>query len=156
QLRTVFTERRKYGYNFLRQFSPKGGIFDIQTCFDYILNNNVDEIHCSVSELKNDEMTQFINFADNYLKTLKFIPDNKNIFSKKLKFEYYDYIPVLSLRAIPLEDPINAFLRRSFDIVFSIVIILGVLSWLTPILALLFILESRGPVFFRQTRNGLD
>jgi len=156
QLRTVFTERREYGYNFLRQFSPKGGIFDLQTCFDYILKNNVDEIYCSVSELKNEEMTQFINFADNNLKTLKFIPDNKNIFSKKLKFEYYDYIPVLSLRDIPLEDPINAFLKRSFDIVFSIIIILGLLSWLTPILAFLIILESRGPVFFRQTRNGID
>src|SRR5690606_37015304 len=30
QLRTVFTERSGYGYNFLRQFSPKGGIFDLQ------------------------------------------------------------------------------------------------------------------------------
>src|SRR5690606_2613597 len=83
-------------------------------------------------------------------------PDNKNIFSKKLKFEYYDYIPALSLRDIPLEDPINALLKRSFDIVLSIVIILGVLSWLTLILALLIIIDSRGPVFFRQTRNGID
>src|SRR5690606_33125580 len=156
QLRKVFTERREYGYNFLSQFAPKGGIFDLQACFDYILKNNVDEIYCSISELKNEELTKFINFADNNLKTLKFIPDNKNIFSKKLKFEYYDYIPVLSLRDIPLDDPINAFIKRSFDIVFSIMIILGVLSWLTPILALLIRLESKGPIFFRQTRNGLD
>src|SRR5690606_18863454 len=53
QLRRVFTERREYGYNFLRQFSPKGGIFDLQTCYEYILKNNVDEIYCSISELKN-------------------------------------------------------------------------------------------------------
>ncbi|WP_318343178.1 undecaprenyl-phosphate glucose phosphotransferase [Flagellimonas baculiformis] len=156
QLRNVFKERTEFGYNFLKQFSPKSLDFEIQDCFDYILENNIDEIYCSVSELKNDELTKFINFADNNLKTLKFIPDNKNIFSKKLKFEYYDYIPVLSLRDIPLDNPINAFLKRSCDVIFSLIIILGLLSWLTPILAILITLESKGPVFFRQTRNGID
>ncbi|KAB7528672.1 undecaprenyl-phosphate glucose phosphotransferase [Flagellimonas olearia] len=156
QLRKVFNERTEFGYNFLKQFSPKSENFNIESCFDYVIDQNVDEIYCSVSELKNEELTKFINFADNNLKTLKFIPDNKNIFAKKLKFEYYDYIPVLSLRDIPLEHPINAFLKRSFDIVFSLMIILGLLSWLTPILAILITLESKGPVFFRQTRNGID
>lgn len=156
QLVLVFNERREYGYNFLKQFSSKTLDFSMEECFSYILDHNVDEIYCSVSELKNEEISQFINFADNNLKTLKFIPDNKNIFSKKLKFEYYDYIPVLSLRDIPLEDPINAFIKRSFDIVFSLMVILGLLSWLTPLLALLITLESKGPVFFRQTRNGID
>nr|WP_228236662.1 undecaprenyl-phosphate glucose phosphotransferase [Muricauda sp. M10] len=156
QLVRVFKERSEFGYNFLKQFSPKSLDFEIQDCFDYILEKNIDEIYCSVSELKNDELAKFISFADNNLKTLKFIPDNKNIFSKKLKFEYYDYIPVLSLRDIPLDSPINSFLKRTFDIVFSLVIILGLLSWLTPLLAILITLESKGPVFFRQTRNGID
>ena len=156
QLRKVFNERTEFGYSFLKQFSPKAIGFETQDCFDYILQNNIDEIYCSVSELKNEELAKFISFADNNLKTLKFIPDNKNIFSKKLKFEYYDYIPVLSLRDIPLDSPINSFLKRTFDIVFSLVIILGLLSWLTPLLAILITLESKGPVFFRQTRNGID
>ena len=156
QLRKVFQERAEFGYNFTKQFSPKSVGFDLEHCFEYVLGNNIDEIYCSVSELKNEEIAKFISFADNNLKTLKFIPDNKNIFSKKLKFEYYDYIPVLSLRDIPLDNPINAFIKRSFDIVFSLIIIIGLLSWLTPILALLITLESKGPVFFRQTRNGID
>ncbi|WP_420603486.1 undecaprenyl-phosphate glucose phosphotransferase [Flagellimonas sp.] len=156
QLISVFQERSEFGYNFVCQFSPKLLDFDIENCFEFLLNNNVDEIYCSVSELKNEELTQIINFADNNLKTLKFIPDNKNIFSKKLKFEYYDYIPVLSLRDIPLHNPINAFLKRSFDVVFSLIIIFGLLSWLIPLLAIIIILESKGPVFFRQSRNGID
>ncbi len=156
QLVLVFNERREYGYNFLKQFSLKTLDFNIEECFSYIINQNVDEIYCSVSELKNEEITKFINFADNNLKTLKFIPDNKNIFAKKLKFEYYDYIPVLSLRDIPLDNPINAFIKRSFDVAFSLIVIVGLLSWLTPILAILITLESKGPVFFRQTRNGID
>ncbi|MEM0931181.1 MAG: undecaprenyl-phosphate glucose phosphotransferase [Bacteroidota bacterium] len=156
QLVHVFKDRSEFGFNFLKQFSTKSPGFNQMDCFRFVLDNRVDEIYCSVSELEDEEITQLINFADNNLRTLKFIPDNKNIFAKKLKFEYYDYIPVLSLRDIPLHNPINAFFKRSFDVIFSLVIILGLLSWLTPILAILITLESKGPVFFRQTRNGID
>lgn len=83
QLRQVFNERTEFGYSFHKQFSPKSKDFELQNCFDYILDNKIDEIYCSVSELKNEEIAKFISFADNNLKTLKFIPDNKNIFSKK-------------------------------------------------------------------------
>ena len=156
QLITVFKERTAFGYHFLKQFSPKAPGFTLHDCFTYILNHNVDEIYCTVSALKDEELASFVNFADNNLKTLKFIPDNKNIFAKKLKFEYYDYIPILSLRDIPLHHPINAFIKRSFDLLFSSIVIVGLLSWLTPLLALLIRLESKGPVFFRQVRNGMD
>ena len=46
------------------------------------------------------------------------------------------------------------FLKRSFDIIFSSIVILLVLSWLTPLLALLIKLDSKGPLFFRQKRIG--
>jgi putative colanic acid biosynthesis UDP-glucose lipid carrier transferase len=46
------------------------------------------------------------------------------------------------------------FFKRSFDILFSLFIILFVFSWLYPILAILIRLESRGPVFFVQLRTG--
>ncbi|MEJ1221505.1 exopolysaccharide biosynthesis polyprenyl glycosylphosphotransferase [Sediminicola sp. 1XM1-17] len=156
QLIEVFTNRAEYGYHFVKQFCPKDRGFNIQKTFDYILIKQIDEIYCSISELKNSEINEFINFADNNLKTLKFIPDNKNIFAKKLKFEYYDYIPVLSLRDIPLHNPINSFIKRGFDVIFAIIVILGLLSWLTPLLAIIISLESKGPIFFRQKRNGID
>lgn len=156
QLIEVFNTRREFGYHFSSQFSPRDKDFELLNCFRYIVNNNIDEIYCSVSELKNDELSAFINFADNNLKTLKFLPDNKNIFSKKLKFEYYDYLPILSLRDIPLHNSLNAILKRLFDIVFSLVVIFGILIWLVPLLALLISLESKGPVFFLQKRTGFD
>ncbi len=156
QLIDVFKERTEFGYNFLRQFSPKASDFTLQDCFDYILKNQVDEIYGSIAALNNEQLTAFISFADNNLKTLKFIPDNKHIFTRKLKFEYYDYIPILSLRDIPLHNPIDAFIKRSFDIVFSVIVIVAILSWLTPLLAVLITLESKGPVFFSQVRNGID
>ncbi len=156
QLKSVFNERTEYGFQFLRQFDPKQLDFDLEQCFRFIVNERVDEIYCSVSELTNKQLAKFISFSDNNLKTLKFLPDNKNIFAKKLKFEYYDYLPILSLRDIPLHNSINAFLKRSFDIIFSFIIIFGLLIWIGPILALLITLESKGPVFFIQKRTGFD
>lgn len=44
--------------------------------------------------------------------------------------------------------------KRIFDIVFSLVVIIVLLSWITPVMALLIKLSTRGPVFFRQRRIG--
>jgi len=60
QLIEVFEERREYGYVFKRQFSPRDQNFDVMACFRYIVNNKIDEIYCSISELKNDELSASI------------------------------------------------------------------------------------------------
>ena len=65
-------------------------------------------------------------------------------------------IPILSVTSTPLDDWKNRFIKRSFDIVFSIFVIVFIFSWLFPLVALLIKLESRGPVFFRQKRTGQD
>ena len=44
--------------------------------------------------------------------------------------------------------------KRIFDLVISFIFIVAVLSWLTPIIALLILFSSRGPVFFLQRRVG--
>jgi putative colanic acid biosynthesis UDP-glucose lipid carrier transferase len=45
-------------------------------------------------------------------------------------------------------------LKRSFDLLFSALVIAGILSWLLPLLSILIKLDSRGPVFFVQKRVG--
>lgn len=156
QLIKTFNTRPDFGYQFHTRFSINDEGFSLENCFDFIIENQIDEIYFSVSELSNKQINKLIDFADNNLRELKFIPDNKDIYSKKLKYEYYDYIPILSLRAIPLQESVNKFVKRLFDILFSLFIIVFVLSWLTPILAILIKLESKGPVFFKQSRNGFN
>lgn len=156
QLIKTFNTRLDFGYQFDKKFSVNDVDFSLEKCFDYIIDNNIDEIYFSVSELNNKQINKLVDFADNNLRELKFIPDNKEIYSKKLKYEYYDYIPILSLRAIPLQESVNQFVKRLFDILFSLFIIVFVLSWLTPIIAILIKIESKGPVFFKQTRNGFN
>ncbi|WNH13966.1 undecaprenyl-phosphate glucose phosphotransferase [Thalassobellus suaedae] len=156
QLIKIFKTELHFGYKFKKQFRVQDDNFSLQTCFNYIIENNINEIYFSIAELTNKQTNRLIDFADNNLRELKFIPDNKDIYSKKLKYEYYNYIPILSIRSIPIQDPINKVTKRLFDILFSSAIIVFLLSWLTPILAILIKLESKGPVFFKQTRNGFN
>ena len=155
QLRMFFEKNPEYGYRLQQTFDIENNQ-NLEDCFDYVTNNHVDEIYSSIGQLSNKQLTKLIDFADNNLKVLKFLPDNKEIYSKKLDFDYYGVLPILSMRKIPIDEPFNQFIKRSFDIVLSVLVIVGILSWLTPILALLITLESKGPVFFKQKRNGLD
>ena len=156
-LESFFKKNPEYGYLHKRSFSFNGNSAEeLRDCFEYVNQENVDEIYCSISELSTTQINQVVDFADNNLKILKFLPDNKEIYAKKLKYEYYDYIPILTLRNIPLQDSINQFIKRVFDILFSSAVIIFLLSWLTPLIAILIKLESRGPVFFKQSRNGFN
>lgn len=47
-------------------------------------------------------------------------------------------------------------MKRAFDIVFSLLVMLLVFSWLFPIVALLITIDSKGGLFFVQQRNGLN
>lgn len=157
QIEEFFNENRDYGYKLIK-------IFDLKTlkkeqiddCLQFVLENKIDEIYCSLVNLTNSEITTFIDFTDNNLKTLKFLPDSKEILARNIKYDYYGYIPVISSRNIPLDNTTNQIIKRVFDFTFSLLIIVFVLSWLTPILALLIKLESNGSVFFKQKRNGLN
>jgi len=156
-LESFFNKNPEYGYMHKKTFNIKDkDNFSLEACFNFIKRESIDEIYCSISELSNTQMYRVIDFADNNLKILKFLPDNKDIYSKKLKYEYYDYIPILSLRNIPLEDSVNLFLKRTFDILFSSLVIIFLLSWLTPLIAILIKIESKGPIFFKQSRNGFN
>jgi putative colanic acid biosysnthesis UDP-glucose lipid carrier transferase len=44
--------------------------------------------------------------------------------------------------------------KRTIDIFVSLIIVLCILSWLLPLLAILIKLDSKGPVFFKQKRTG--
>ena len=156
ELETFFRENKTYGYKVKNTFDIKDQKTSLDSIFAYILKNNIDEVYCSVEQFSNEELREISEFTDNNLKLLKFIPDSREIFTKKLEYQYLGITPILSLRTIPIDTPLNQFIKRSFDIILSIIVLVGLLSWLTPILAILIKLDSKGTVFFKQKRNGLD
>lgn len=157
-LKNFFKENPDYGYKLIEVFDLNHHKEDdyFKSVFSFILNNSIDEIYCSMHDLSSKQVEECIFFADNNLKTLKFIPSKKQLLALNTVFEYYDYIPVISQRKISLDDSLYKIIKRVFDIVFSLVIIICLLSWLIPILGIIIKLDSKGPLFFAQKRNGLN
>jgi putative colanic acid biosynthesis UDP-glucose lipid carrier transferase len=157
QLVTFFNDNKNYGYKIVEFFDLKvNKKQQIKECQEFVIENKIDEIYCSLADLSNAEVNNFIDFTDNNLKILKFIPDEREPLARNLILDYYGYIPIISLRNFPLDVTVNKVIKRVFDIIFSIIIIIGVLSWLTPILYIIIKTESKGPFIFRQKRNGLN
>lgn len=148
------TENDDYGYKLFGSFSlVDTSPTDIIT---FCVENDIDEIYLSLEKANTKQVTVFIDYVDNNLKLLKFLPSRKDLLSANLKVDYYGVIPVMASRTTPLNDPLNYFIKRLFDIVFSSLVIILIMSWLTPLIAILIRLESKGPIFFKQKRNGLD
>ena len=68
----------------------------------------------------------------------------------------YGQARLLQFRDEPLQSTFNCFLKRSFDVTISLIVIIFILSWLIPLFCLLIKLTSKGPVFFIQERTGKD
>ncbi len=127
----------------------------IEDSFKYAIDNNILEIYCSLSELSQEDIERILVFGDSNFIEIRLIPDNQNVLSKKMHLEYYGFVPVLSPRKLPFDKPLVKYSKRLFDIVFSLFVIVFVLSWLTPILYFFIKRESKGPLFFKQVRDGL-
>ena len=162
-LSDYFISRLELGYRLKGYFSDteaqenKGNYLGkIVNSLDFALQNKIDEIYLSMNSVSREQIKDFELFADNNLISLKLVPDYKGVFRKVGDVQYYDYLPVISFRKQPLDDAFKRIIKRLFDIVFSLAVSLLLLSWIIPIVGILIRLESKGPIFFKQKRDGLN
>ncbi len=157
ELIDFFSKHPEHGYRYKGCFDEKNEEgFRLADVESYVQKNNIDEIYCSLTVLSNDQIGKLVDFSENNLIRINFLSKFKIFNYHKLKIDFYDDIPVLIFRKIPLDDVLNFSIKRAFDIVFSSLVIFLILSWLLPLLALLIKLDSPGPVFFRQIRSGIN
>jgi len=130
---------------------------NIQESFDFMLKSPVDEVYCSLKELDKKTIKDVTVFSSVNNISLKLIPDSNKLYSKNRNLEYYDNaLIVYSVNRLPFELYENYILKRLFDIFFSLLVIILIMSWLIPILWILVKLESKGPLIFQQKREGLN
>jgi putative colanic acid biosynthesis UDP-glucose lipid carrier transferase len=128
-----------------------GGIKDIMP---FVLENKVTEIYSTLAPEHFPDLYELAKQAESQFVHFRFVPDYKIFVNRNIYVDFIDNIPVLSLRNEPLEDTGNRIKKRLFDIAFSSLVIIFLLSWLIPIMALLIRLSSKGPIFFTQMRSG--
>jgi putative colanic acid biosynthesis UDP-glucose lipid carrier transferase len=112
-----------------------------------------DRIYFS-SKLKIKSQEKIIQIADNLNIKAGSIPDLpyydfKNFFISKIST-----VPYISVNKLPLDNSFNVFSKRAFDLVFSSLVIVFILSWMIPLFGLFIKISSKGPVLFVQKREG--
>jgi len=78
--------------------------------------------------------------------------------------QYQNYLVFEKKITLPIEElkkrhngyNLGIVLKRSIDLFFALGLIFLICSWLFPIIGLLIKLDSKGPIFFRQPRVGLN
>lgn len=84
------------------------------------------------------------------------IPEGLKFYSERYQVQFFDNIPIISVRKNPLERLRYKTLKRSFDILFAGLLLLIVLPIPFLLIALIIKLDSKGPVFFVQKRWGMN
>ena len=137
-------------------FNTNVNIGNLSEIKQFALDNEIDEIYYTRALTNTEEIKDLVDFSDQNLIRFKVVPDFSGFPLRRVNIDFFDNVPVLSFRKEPLKDNMNRLLKRLFDIVFSSLVILLILSWLYPLLAFLIKISSNGPILFKQKRSGLD
>ena len=89
-----------------------------------------------------------LNIKVSYIPELAFY-DYKNFFISKIAT-----VPYVDIKSFPLDNIYNLAIKRLFDILFSFFVIIFILSWMFPLFGIIIKLTSKGPVLFKQKREG--
>lgn len=116
---------------------------------------NVHEIFSTITPEQNNIIYRLIRDSEDQCMRFKVVPSLSSHVNSDVVVDFIKDLPVLSMRADPLEDVGNRMKKRIFDVVVSGLVIIFILTWLIPLVAILILLDSRGPVFFTQLRTGL-
>ncbi len=117
--------------------------------------SNGDELYCGLSINEIPTIRKIIGVCNDSVMHFYYIPAYTNIIGRSFFQERVGDVTVLTNYGEPLMNPLNKFVKRSFDIAVSSFILLCLLPFI-PIIALIIKTQSPGPVFFKQERTGLD
>jgi putative colanic acid biosysnthesis UDP-glucose lipid carrier transferase len=154
EVRRYFLVHRELQYRFLGLFGDRESI-PHDEIKNFCRQNKIQEIYFCLPNTASQDIKKLIEFGLDTLIRVKLVAD-RPFAQESLELEQDDQIPVISITTIPLDDIKNQLVKRIFDFLFSLAVTVTILSWLVPIMALGIKLDSRGPVFFRQRRTGLN
>ena len=119
-----------------------------------IETNDFDEVIITLGLNEYDKLKYVVSICEKSGLHTKFIPDYGTIIPTKPVTEDFDGMPVINIRAVPLQNLFNRFIKRTIDIFGSI---FGIILF-SPVFIFLSIaikLTSKGPIIFKQERVGL-
>lgn len=129
----------------------KGKLSDV---IPFINEHQIEEIFCALPAGQDRKVIPILNYAENHLVRFFFVPDFKRFLSKKVNLQFFDDIPVVSLRTEPLEFYPNRLIKRCFDLIASTLFLVTLFPILLIVVGIAIKLSSKGSIFFTQKRTG--
>jgi len=121
---------------------------------DISARESIDHLYVALPPEQHVQMLQLIESTSRECVDVKVVPDLLQVIALRARLEDLDGIPVININDVPLQG-FNAMLKRGIDIAISAaaLVVIAIPFWLV---AALVKLSSRGDVFYRQERMGLD
>lgn len=160
---TDILSKPQYGFRFKGYFEGEASGNEVQAWSDFKAmaeEQKIDQLFCTLTELEKLGVDEVLDFCGQNRIRVRFLSEVMNHLRKRenvrLEIAQTYGMPMVILRPEPLNRYQNRVIKRVFDVVVASVLVLAFMSWLYPICALLIKLSSRGPVFYRQRRKGID
>ncbi len=150
QIKGILDDNREWGSQY-RGISVLGKISDLEGILDL---NELDEIAITLSIQEYGHLKEIVASCEKSGVHTKFVPDYNDFIPTRPYMEDVQGLPVINIRHVPLNDPLNAFMKRAVDL-FGAVVALILFSPIMLITVILIKCTSRGPVLYRQERVGL-
>ncbi len=163
ELYQVMKDDLSYGFHFMGFFDDNLSLRSVLPNYlgmtheveEFALLNDVDEIYCTLPGTQDEKILRMMNFAEKHMIRFYIVPEFYRNIKKSLVMDMMESIPLLAVRREPLQAAYNRALKRGFDIVFSILILLTIYPILYVIVGMLIKVTSPGPILFKQKRTGL-
>lgn len=113
----------------------------------------IDHLVFTMTSSMAHRLGPLLELADAYGVHTMLLPDFLDVLPTHPRFEDFAGMPIIDTRHTPLDEAVNTFVKRAFDVLFSLcVLVIG--SPVFGAIALLVKLSSPGPVIFKQERVG--
>lgn len=130
-----------------------GGIGDIQKWL--ATQSDIHEIYGYLPKEQHETIDQLSQLCDQHLIRFYYLPAI-DVFQGNISITFMDGIPIIARRQEPLRKTSNKLLKRAFDVVFSLLVLILVFPWVWLWAAIMIRRQSPGPIFFKQDRTGMD
>ena len=114
-----------------------------------------DELYVCLSRREREKVKILSDYCDRHVIRFYYVPISVEQLGMRLKRELYEDMELFTTYEVPLEYPMHKSLKRLFDLVMSLIVLIVGIP-LLPIVALIIKIQSPGPVFFRQERTGYN
>src|SRR4030065_2119195 len=158
KFREVITKNPGYGHRFVGFISnslEEGVIGTFSELDKIIKEKDVEEGVIALHADSGINLDDIVSICNKNAVKIHVIPDFVKFLSGRFQISSVSNIPVITVRDEPLNEFLGRFIKRVFDIFFSLMVIIFILSWFMPLVCLLIRLDSKGPALFIQERYGM-